>query len=65
MRIWSGLGAVYSADGKRILSWSSDKTLRLWDTATGAAIGEPLRQMRMRSRARGLFAGRQTHPFMV
>ena len=37
------LGAVYSPDGKRILSWSPDKTLRLWDAATGAAIGEPLR----------------------
>ena len=37
------MGAVYSPDGKRILSWSSDKTLRLWDAATGAAIGEPLR----------------------
>jgi TIR domain/WD domain, G-beta repeat len=36
-------GAIYSPDGKRILSWSSDKTLRLWDAATGAAIGEPLR----------------------
>ena len=29
--------------GKRILSWSDDKTLRLWDAATGAAIGEPMR----------------------
>ena len=37
------MGAVYSPDGKRILSWSDDKTLRLWDAATGAAIGEPLR----------------------
>jgi hypothetical protein len=36
-------GAVYSPDGKRILSWSDDKTLRLWDAATGTAIGEPLR----------------------
>jgi WD40 repeat protein len=37
------LGALYSPDGKRILSWSDDKTLRLWDAATGAAIGEPMR----------------------
>ena len=37
------MGALYSPDGKRILSWSNDKTLRLWDAATGAAIGEPLR----------------------
>ena len=36
-------GAVYSPDGKRILSWSDDQTLKLWDAATGAAIGEPLR----------------------
>ena len=36
-------GALYSPDGKRILSWSDDKTLRLWDAATGAAIGEPMR----------------------
>jgi WD40 repeat protein len=36
-------GAVYSPDGKRILSWSRDNTLRLWDAATGAVIGEPLR----------------------
>jgi WD40 repeat protein len=35
--------AVYSPDGKRILSWSFDKTLRLWDAATGAAIGVPMR----------------------
>jgi WD40 repeat protein len=26
-------GAVYSPDGKRILSWSEDKTLRLWDVS--------------------------------
>ncbi len=36
-------GATYSPDGRRILSWSDDKTLRLWDAATGAAIGEPMR----------------------
>ena len=29
-------GAVYSPDGERILSWSYDKTLRLWDAATGS-----------------------------
>ena len=26
-------GAVYSSDGKRILSWSKDLTLRLWDVS--------------------------------
>ena len=36
-------GALYSPDGRRILSWSEGQTLRLWDAATGAAIGEPLR----------------------
>ena len=30
------MGARYSPDGKRILSWSDDKTLRLWDAATGS-----------------------------
>ncbi len=37
------MGAAYSPDGKRILSWSLERTLRLWDAATGAAIGAPLR----------------------
>jgi WD40 repeat protein len=36
-------GAVYSPDGKRILSWSNDMTPRLWDAATDTAIGAPLR----------------------
>ncbi len=27
------MGALYSPDGKRILSWSQDKTLRLWDVS--------------------------------
>jgi len=26
-------------DDRRILSWSEDKTLRLWDAATGQQIG--------------------------
>jgi WD40 repeat protein len=37
------VGAAYSPDDKRILSWSRDKTLKLWDATTGAAIGEPMR----------------------
>ena len=57
-------GAAYSPDGKRILSWSLDKTLRLWDAATGAAIGEPLRHESF-GQGRGLFAGRQAHPVVV
>src|SRR5215470_6807580 len=35
--------AVFSADGRRILTASADKTARLWDVATGAPIGEPMR----------------------
>ena len=57
-------GAVYSPDGKRILSWSEDNTLSLWDAATGAAIGEPLRH-EGGVYGRGLFAGRQAHPVVV
>ena len=29
-------GALFSRDESRILSWSEDKTLRLWDAATGS-----------------------------
>ena len=36
-------GALFSRDGSRILSWSYDKTLRLWDAATGAPIGPAMR----------------------
>jgi WD40 repeat protein len=34
--------AAFSPDGQRIVSGSSDNTLRLWDAKTGAVIGEPL-----------------------
>ncbi|KAJ6574321.1 hypothetical protein B0H19DRAFT_985970, partial [Mycena capillaripes] len=33
---------AFSPDGQRIASGSSDKTVRIWDAATGTAIGEPL-----------------------
>ena len=36
-------GAVFSPDGKRIVTASSDKTARLWDADTGKPIGEPLK----------------------
>src|SRR5262249_50010673 len=35
--------AVFSPDGRRTLTASADKTARLWDAATGAPIGEPMR----------------------
>lgn len=34
---------AFSPDAKVIVSGSSDKTLRLWDAASGKAIGEPLK----------------------
>ncbi|CCA77061.1 hypothetical protein PIIN_11046, partial [Serendipita indica DSM 11827] len=40
-------GSVYavgfSPDGSRIVSGSSDETIRLWDANTGQSLGEPLR----------------------
>ncbi|KAG8813182.1 hypothetical protein FRC19_002623, partial [Serendipita sp. 401] len=36
------LGIAYSPDGRRIISCSSDNTIRIWDAETGAAVGEPL-----------------------
>ena len=38
-----GVSSVtYNADGTRIASGSPDHTVRLWDAATGAPIGQPL-----------------------
>ena len=34
--------AAFSPDGKRIITASQDRTARIWDAATGKAIGEPL-----------------------
>lgn len=38
--VWS---VAFSPDGTRIVSGSSDKTLRLWDATSGQSIGAPLR----------------------
>ena len=35
--------AVFSPDGRRILTTSADKTARLWDATTGAQMGERMR----------------------
>jgi WD40 repeat protein len=34
---------AYSPCGKWIISGSYDHTVRIWDAATGAAVGSPLR----------------------
>jgi WD40 repeat protein len=33
---------AYSTDGTRVVSGSSDQTVRMWDAASGAPIGEPI-----------------------
>ena len=37
------LSAAFSPDGKRIVTAFQDKTARVWDSATGQPIGEPLK----------------------
>jgi WD40 repeat protein len=34
---------LFSSDGRRVLSTSEDKTIRVWDTDTGRPVGEPMR----------------------
>src|SRR5205814_3391983 len=37
------ISAEFSADGKRIVTASRDRTARVWDTMTGQPLGEPLK----------------------
>ena len=36
------MSVAYSPDGQRIISGSYDKTIRIWDAETSAAVGKPL-----------------------
>ncbi|CCA74260.1 hypothetical protein PIIN_08213 [Serendipita indica DSM 11827] len=36
------MAVAFSPDGSKIVSGSSDNTLRLWDVATGEPLGEPI-----------------------
>ena len=54
-------GAVFSKDETRILTWSDDKTARLWNAATGAQIGPALTHDG-RGLWRRLLEGRDPHP---
>ena len=58
------VGALFSRDEGRILSWSGDGTLRLWDAATGAQIG-PAREHDARGERRAVQPGRSRHPVVV
>jgi len=35
-------GTLTLSDGRRTISGSFDKTIRIWDTNTGAVVGQPL-----------------------
>ena len=57
-------GARFARDETRILSWSYDGTLRLWDVATGRQIGPAMRHDAVVSGAL-LSARRDPHPVVV
>jgi len=42
--VWS---AVFSPDGTRLASASSDRTARVWDARTGQPVGQPLRHTKL------------------
>jgi WD40 repeat protein len=65
----SGLKRLYMAffgerlrtvpkDERRILSWSSDQTLRLWDVATGQQIGPAMKHDGPITAKHGVIGGR-------
>jgi WD40 repeat protein len=37
------MSVAYSPDGRHIISGSRDKTIRIWDAETGAAVGKSSR----------------------
>ncbi|KIM31285.1 hypothetical protein M408DRAFT_256921, partial [Serendipita vermifera MAFF 305830] len=46
--VWKGhatmvTGVAYSPDGLNVVSGSFDRTVRIWDVATGTPVGEPLK----------------------
>jgi WD40 repeat protein len=36
------IGALFSPDGTRVVTASTDKTAHVWDAATGAWLGKPM-----------------------
>ncbi|MDM0053752.1 TIR domain-containing protein [Variovorax sp. J22R115] len=39
----ASIGARFDKDGARVLTWSDDGTARVWEAATGKALGEPMK----------------------
>ena len=58
------MGAVFNRDESRILTWSEDKTARLWDAATGQEVVPPLRHEGSVSGA-AFNRRREPHPDLV